>query len=123
MKHTTVTVTDQLLINRGACGAARNSLRPLLPAKLSTRPELNLDLACAVIDTVRDNHYLQAWLDWMFNDALETYADNTRPDGVDYFRNCRGTWLDDGRDYRSDPFIIAQWLAAIADGLARKQGR
>lgn len=121
--HRTMTVTEKTLGRMRACPSGREDIAPLLPLKISTDPEQNIDLA---IELVQRNAVMH--VDW-FNDrcagritSLE-YCDDDRhwtkqakrplaKDGVYY----------DTHVYRDVP-LVAQWLAHAADKYLTRKGR
>jgi hypothetical protein len=122
-KHTTVIITIEMLDALGPCRPGREAWQDLLPAKLSTDPLENLDLALEMIE--RDRVRINKWDDarWL---AAHLCNVAVWPDS-DYYTvspgniNADNERVDCGESF--DGFLIAQYLAWAADAIATKEGR
>lgn len=109
-KHTTVTITKKTLEDLGACFAGVEDVRHLLPAKLSTDPEKNYKIALKLADSRSARIGLdRAW--WlMVTIAREHTLPNSLLVGAYHYTQL-------------DAWVIAQYLAWVADALATRDGR
>lgn len=109
--HETLTIDLALLRGLCACLSGLDRVAGLLPATISTDPEENVELACALVDCQAGRDVL-----WLFS----TIATETGR----CCDQCVGMFTDFDRAVLSceDPYVLAQWLAATADFyLTRKQ--
>lgn len=114
-KHTTVTITKRMLqLVFSACGSGLEEVKHLLPAKVSTDPERNFALAFKLCKNhgAEDEHADRAF--WLVSRAMGSRVDVFPTDDL-----LVGAMYDT----QYDAFIIAQWLAWVADALATKAGR
>lgn len=117
--HKTITITGRMLRRLEACSDGIFETAELLPAKVSTYPEDNIELASELIDAGHGNHV--AWLaDRAATVAID--ASMTWPDN-DYSIKSNGVRAMDFTPCTADVFIIAQWLAHAADYLLMMKGR
>lgn len=111
--HKTVTVTARMLKKFGACDEGIETVSEFLPAKLSTDPEKNIELACHMVDSAAALTRNFDGGHWLVHRA--TTESDVFPDGEllvgDYFDTQRDAW------------ITAQYLAWVADGIATRAGR
>jgi len=112
--HVTVTITEEMLRNLGCCENGIVEALPLLPAEISTDPERNFTIAADLCCSPRARLCADA-----FFLALHTGGEEASPD-AEYYRTPH-----DGYENRfsEDLGLTAQYLAAFADAIARKEGR
>lgn len=115
-KHTTVTITRAWLKKFKCCAAGIASIEHLLPAKISTDVEQNLDLAYEICNTPR----AQGANDTLFLAIMVDDADYTSPDSDYYDTPKHDTYHN---NFSADVGLTAQYLANVADALATKEGR
>lgn len=110
MRARTVTITEKLLEARlGACDARRAGVH--LPVILSTDPVDNLDVAVAAIDGEADLHWLVDRV--VCNQGRRTCLYDDLAGTTDDIYNSGG---------RSEPYVVAQLLAWVADALINRPG-
>lgn len=109
-RHVTVTITEKLIRELNPCRDGFNALKHLLPAKLSTNPDDNIDLALEIAQSDRACCY--------HDDSWWLAARFRQYDGLPD-TDTGGLFYKD----MQDPTIIAQRLAMVADALASKDGR
>lgn len=110
--HTTVTITRRMLADLHACPEGLYNIRHLLPMKVSTDVEENLDLACELADSPRavfGHHCDTVWLLYQLDHTQVTHG-NFVPKLA-------------GENPFCDAWVVAQHLAAIADIIATKKGK
>lgn len=98
-------ITQRVLQKMGACYNGQQIFKDLLPATLSTDPVDNLELVGRLCD-----HRPLVLLDWL---AVRVCGNSLAPllDGcTHWFR-----WTNYQGNGEPDPWVIAQYLAAIAD--------
>lgn len=120
-KHVTIDFTIEMLDKLNPCPAGREAALAFLPAKLSTDPEENIDLACALACSERAaaGQSDARWL--MSKVAGDTSIICCSGCDRDYYYNALHE--RSGGDPHEDPLLIAQYLAWIADKLATDAGR
>lgn len=114
-KHTTVLITWNRLRMLGACRDGIDDIRPLLPCHISTDPEENQALACKLADSEWAVEYSRDHVYWLAREHHISYLD-LLPDGLILAGNV-------SHHTQIDAFLIAQWLAWVADIIATKAGR
>ena len=108
--HTTVKITRKKLLKLDACEFGLQQVRSLLPAKISTDPHENFELAEALIC---------ASASWRLHWLARKVSDYT------FEIDAQAAYSVAGRSFFADHdgWQVAQQLAAIADYIATKEGR
>lgn len=109
--HRTFTITKRMLKAEGVCSEGMRAVAHLLPAKLSTDPEKNLKIACALADS----NYARGGGDagyWLRNAFV-----------FDYVMPSSLLAAESQYYTQRDAWITAQWLAWVADALLSRTGR
>lgn len=113
--------TVEMLDKFNPCATGRAAALPFLPAKLSTYPEKNIELALELAQSESVN---TAWLKNSIvvspngDSDVDICCDVCDPD---YHYDSGGRDLR--RSSSGDPFLIAQYLAWVADSIATRDGR
>lgn len=111
--HKTIMYTVEMLDKLNPCSSGRASARPFLPAKLSTDPEENIELALELAQA--DPKLNMTWFATASAEGTVVACDR------DYHYDSTGA--NANRESHRDPFLIAQYLAWIADAIATRDGR
>jgi hypothetical protein len=122
-KHTTVVITKAWLESIDACECGINAVLPLLPATLSTDPDKNIELAMFLAEHPRS----ALWAD-AAHILCKIWNDDPSSRGyISLFAvwpdDCLAADDDSGTFPGRDVWLTAQYLAAIADHIATKEGR
>lgn len=128
-KHVTVLLTEDMVREARVCGAVEH-YKALLPAKISTDPEKNLRLAVKLAKHPRattnpgDLEFL-LWQILGMCTGLGFETDANMPDGdyVDWPEDSHVEVEEPTARAHTDPMVIQQWLAWIADRIATRDGR
>lgn len=117
--HKCITITEKMLRDQGACIDGLEQARQFLPARISTDPEENLELAMDLADSARA---IAQWEDarWFASVLDAESLGMYRPDN-DYFFDQTDNRVD--ANNARDPMLIAQYLAWAADALLTRRGR
>jgi hypothetical protein len=108
--HKTIRITRRDIRRWGACLSGVADVAALLPARLSTNPEHNLRLALKLADQANKYDDRPYWLVRQYFTSDDALPDTPLLVGSIY-------------DTQFDAYIIAQWLAWIADKLLTEQGK
>lgn len=119
--HVKVKFTRKMLEEYDPCDTGLEEALSLLPATLSTNPEDNYALALTIAQSERaliggNDAY------WLVIEATRQYGVYVDAD-YRYGDPALNDWWPDRLEESTDPFLIAQYLAMVADHLATGQGK
>lgn len=117
--HTTITITRSELEAKGACTRGLAAASALLPAKVSTDPEQNIELALAFVEQCDGANWRALDFLYWYATAAYDYAAAYDADAADAANDA----AYDADAYASDISLVAQVLAIIADAVACNQGK